>query len=82
MEHAMPARTPDKICRLFRRYMHDSDLDAVMTLYDREAVFVNQAAELNSGPRNAAERAGAGRGRKSNLRVHQHSKSFKLTTSP
>jgi ketosteroid isomerase-like protein len=46
----MPARTPDEICGLFRQYMHDGDLDAVMTLYDREAVFVNQAAELSSGP--------------------------------
>jgi hypothetical protein len=42
-EHTMPARTPDEICRLFRQYMHGGDLDAVMTLYDREAVFVNQA---------------------------------------
>ena len=47
----MPARTPDEIGRLFRQYMHDGDLDAVMTLYDREAVFVNQAAELSSGRR-------------------------------
>jgi ketosteroid isomerase-like protein len=30
--------------------MHDGDLDAIMTLYEPEAVFVNQATELSSGP--------------------------------
>ena len=41
----MSARTPEEICRLFRQYMQAGDFDAVMTLYHRDAVFLNRAAE-------------------------------------
>jgi ketosteroid isomerase-like protein len=44
----MGARTPEEICRLFQRYMAEGDLDAVLTLYDPEAVFLNQAGEVKT----------------------------------
>jgi hypothetical protein len=38
----MPANTPQDICRLFKHAMADGDLESVLSLYDAEAVFVNQ----------------------------------------
>jgi len=46
----MPAQSPEEICRLFQRYMREGDIDSVMTLYDREAVFLNQAGQVRRGP--------------------------------
>ena len=45
----MPARTPEDICRLFRHYMAEGDLDSVLSTYDPEAVFLNQAREVSKG---------------------------------
>lgn len=47
----MPANSPEDICRLFQRAMADGDLESVLSLYDPEAVFVNQAGELTRGRR-------------------------------
>lgn len=45
----MPANTPEEICRLFQQYMLTGDLDAVLTLYDREVAFLNQAGDVIRG---------------------------------
>jgi ketosteroid isomerase-like protein len=45
----MPARSPDDICRLFRQYMAEGDIDAVLSVYDPEAVFLNQSGEAKPG---------------------------------
>jgi uncharacterized protein (TIGR02246 family) len=46
----MPARSPDDICRLFQQYMAEGDIDAVLSLYDPEAVFLNPSGEAKRGP--------------------------------
>jgi len=45
----MLAKSPEEICRLFRQYMAEGDIDAVFSLYDPEAVFLNQSRELRKG---------------------------------
>ena len=45
----MPASSPEEIGRLFRRYMRDGDIDALLTLYDPEAVFFNRARQVRKG---------------------------------
>jgi len=45
----MPANSPEAICRLFQQYMREGDIDAVLTLYDPEAVFLNQSGEVKKG---------------------------------
>ena len=45
----MPARSPEEICLLFQQYMREGDIDAVLTVYDLEAVFLNQAGEFKTG---------------------------------
>lgn len=42
----MLAKSPEEICRLFKRAMAEGDLEAVLSLYDSEAVFLNQAGEV------------------------------------
>lgn len=42
----MPAKTPEDICRLFRHYMAEGDLDTVLSVYDPEAVFLGLRREL------------------------------------
>lgn len=42
----MSANSPEEICRLFQQGMAEGDLDAVLSLYDPEAVFLNQAGEV------------------------------------
>ena len=42
----MPARSPEEICRLFQQYMAEGDIDSVLSVYDTEAVFLNQSREL------------------------------------
>jgi ketosteroid isomerase-like protein len=46
----VPAKTPEEINHLFRKYMREGDLDAVMSIYDNEAVFTTAAGELKYGP--------------------------------
>ncbi|MEW6128033.1 MAG: nuclear transport factor 2 family protein [Acidobacteriota bacterium] len=45
----MPAKSPEDICRLFQQYMAAGDLDAVLSLYDPEAVFLKQSGEATQG---------------------------------
>ena len=45
----MPAKCPEEICRLFQQYMAEGDIDSVLSLYDPEAVFLNQSGEVKSG---------------------------------
>ena len=41
----MPATSPEDICRLFKEFMAQGDLDAVLSVYDSDAVFLNQSRE-------------------------------------
>jgi ketosteroid isomerase-like protein len=43
------AKSPSEICQLFARYMREGDLNALLTVYDPEIVFVNQAGEFRKG---------------------------------
>jgi uncharacterized protein (TIGR02246 family) len=45
----MPANSPEDICRLFQQYMAAGDLDAVLSVYDPEAVLVNRSGEVKQG---------------------------------
>jgi ketosteroid isomerase-like protein len=45
----MPARNPEEICRLFKEYMAAGDIESLLSLYDPEAVFVNQSREVKKG---------------------------------
>jgi ketosteroid isomerase-like protein len=45
----MPATTPEEICRLFKEYMVAGDIESLLTLYDAEAVFLNQSGEMKKG---------------------------------
>ena len=45
----MPAKSPEDICRLFQRSMAEGDLDSVLSVYDPEAVFLNQSREVTKG---------------------------------
>jgi uncharacterized protein (TIGR02246 family) len=45
----MPAKSPEEICRLFQQYMAEGDIDLVLSVYDPEAVFLNQSGEVKQG---------------------------------
>lgn len=45
----MSARSPEEICDLFQRYMAEGDIDAVMSVYDSDAVLLNRTGELQKG---------------------------------
>ena len=45
----MLAKSPEEICRLFQQYMAEGDLDSVLSVYDPEAVFLNQSGEVKQG---------------------------------
>jgi ketosteroid isomerase-like protein len=45
----MPATTPEQICNLFKQYMAEGDIEALLTLYDPEAVFLNSSGETKHG---------------------------------
>lgn len=45
----MQAMSPEDICGLFQRAMAEGDLDAALSLYDPEAVIVNQSGEAAQG---------------------------------
>jgi uncharacterized protein (TIGR02246 family) len=42
----MPATNPEEICRLFKEAMAKGDLDAVLNVYDPEAVFLKPSREV------------------------------------
>ncbi len=45
----MPAKSPEEICHLFKKYMAEGNLDSVFSLYDPEAVFLNRGSEVKTG---------------------------------
>ncbi|HVO94471.1 MAG TPA: nuclear transport factor 2 family protein [Terriglobales bacterium] len=45
----MPAMTPEEICQLFQYSMAESNLEAVLSVYDPEAVFLNESCEISKG---------------------------------
>lgn len=45
----MPAKSPEEICRLFQQYMAEGDIESLFTIYDPEAVFLNQSGETKKG---------------------------------
>ena len=45
----MPASNPEQICHLFRQYMAEGDLEALLSLYDPEVAFLNQSGEVKRG---------------------------------
>lgn len=45
----MAAKSPEETCRLFKRYMAEGNLEALLGIYDVEAVFLNQSGELKRG---------------------------------
>jgi uncharacterized protein (TIGR02246 family) len=45
----MPAISPEDICRLFQQSMAAGDLDAVLSVFDPEAVMVNGSGEVKQG---------------------------------
>lgn len=45
----MPAKTPEDICRLFQQSMAAGDLESVLSIYDPDVVFLNQAGEIIKG---------------------------------
>jgi len=45
----MPARSPEEICDLFQKHMAAGDIESLLSLYDPEAVFLNQSREVKSG---------------------------------
>ena len=45
----MSAKSPEEICRLFQQSIAAGDLNALLSLYDPEAVFLNQSGEVKTG---------------------------------
>lgn len=45
----MPAKRPEEICRLFKQYMAEGDLDSLLSLYDPEAIYLNRSGQLKQG---------------------------------
>jgi len=45
----MPASSPEQICHLFKQYMAKGDIEALLSIYDPEAVFLNQSGEVKKG---------------------------------
>lgn len=45
----MAAKNPEEICRLFKQYMAEGDVESLLGIYDREAVFLNQSGETKNG---------------------------------
>jgi ketosteroid isomerase-like protein len=48
-EFNMPAKSPEEICHLFKQAMGKGDIDAVMSVYDPEATFLNKEREVAGG---------------------------------
>ena len=45
----MAAKSPEEICRLFRQYMAEGDLESLLSLYDRDVVFLNKDGVARKG---------------------------------
>jgi len=55
MEKKAKAQNPEQICELFRQYMLAGDLEALLSLYDTEAAFLNQAGKVKRGAQELRE---------------------------
>jgi ketosteroid isomerase-like protein len=47
--NAMPARSPEEICRLFQQFMAAGDIESLLNLYDPEAVILGRSREMQRG---------------------------------
>jgi ketosteroid isomerase-like protein len=45
----MPANSPEEICSLFQQSMAAGDIDGVLSLYDPEAVILDESGEVKKG---------------------------------
>ena len=45
----MSAKSAEEICSFFRQYMAEGDVEALLGLYDPEAVFLDQSGEVKKG---------------------------------
>jgi hypothetical protein len=45
----MLPKTPEEICRLFRQYITEGNIDSVLSVYEPEVAFLNQAGEVKRG---------------------------------
>jgi uncharacterized protein (TIGR02246 family) len=45
----MAATSPEQICHLFQQYMAEGDIEALLSIYDPEAVFLNRSGEVKQG---------------------------------
>jgi ketosteroid isomerase-like protein len=45
----MPATSPEQICHLFKQHMAQGDLEALLSIYDPEVVFLNSSGEAKHG---------------------------------
>lgn len=45
----MSAKSPEEICDLFKKFMAEGDLESLLSLYDTDAVFLNQSGEIKKG---------------------------------
>jgi ketosteroid isomerase-like protein len=45
----MQPNSPEEICSLFQQYMAEGDLELVLSVYDRDAVFLDESREVSSG---------------------------------
>ena len=45
----MGADTPEQLCNLFQRYMAEGNVEALLSIYDDEAVFLDQSGESKKG---------------------------------
>ncbi len=45
----MPATSPEQICHLFKQHMAEGDIEALLSIYDPEAVFLNQSGQVKQG---------------------------------
>ena len=45
----MSAKNPEEICSLFQQYMAEGDIESVLSVYDPEIAYLNQAGEIRKG---------------------------------
>jgi ketosteroid isomerase-like protein len=45
----VPARDPEEICSLFKQFMAEGDVDGLLSVYDPEVVFLNEAGAVVKG---------------------------------
>jgi ketosteroid isomerase-like protein len=49
IRNTVSAKSPEEICRLFQQSIAAGDLNSLLSLYDPEAVFLNQCGEVKTG---------------------------------